>query len=175
MVGDAAGLLGRPDQAVGEPRAVEGRPDHAAVPRSGRNRPFRRLCRAGKPQGGGGHLEVHHLRYVREGGPGHGGGRRRQIGACRARENLRVTFLRRRYLLAGAVVALSFGGRFPSYAQGSQVYRIGILETVPAERNRDNLDGLLRGLRERGYVEGQNLRVEYRSANGYAERFLDLA
>jgi putative tryptophan/tyrosine transport system substrate-binding protein len=52
---------------------------------------------------------------------------------------------------------------------------VGILETVPAERNRDNLDGLLRGLRERGYVEGQNLRIEYRSADGQAERFLDLA
>ena len=46
---------------------------------------------------------------------------------------------------------------------------------MPAERNRDNLDGLLRGLRERGYVEGQNLRIEYRSADGQAERFLDLA
>src|SRR5207237_8775448 len=174
MVGDAAGLLGRPDQAVGEPRPVEGRPDHAAVPRRGRKRPFRRLCRAGKPQGGGGHLEVHHLRYVREGGPGYAGRRRGQIGACRAGEDLRVTSLRRRHVLAGAVAGLVLGGSEPR-AQSGHLYRVGILETVPAELNRDNLDGLLRGLRERGYVEGQNLRIEYRSADGQAERFLDLA
>ena len=31
----AAGLLGRPDQDVGERQAVEGRPDHAAVPHRG--------------------------------------------------------------------------------------------------------------------------------------------
>jgi len=74
-----------------------------------------------------------------------------------------VTSLRRRHVLAGAVVALSFGERFPSYAQGTRVYRIGILETVPAVQNRTNLDGLLRGLRERGYIEGQNLKIEYRS------------
>src|SRR5256714_1078883 len=174
MVGDAAGLLGRPDQAVGEPRPVEGRPDHAAVPRRGRKRPFRRLCRAGKPQGGGGHLEVHHLRYVREGGPGHAGRRRGQIGACRAGEDLRVSSLRRRHVLAGAVAGLVLGGSQPR-AQSGQLYRVGILETLPAELNRDNLAGLLRGLRERGYVEGQNLRIEYRSADGQAERFLDLA
>src|SRR5881227_1704163 len=174
MVGDAAGLLGRPDQAVGEPRPVEGRPDHAPVPHRGGDRPFRRLCRAGKPQGGGGHLEIHHLRYVREGGPGHASRRRGQIGACRAGEDLRVSSLRRRHVLAGAVAGLVLGGSQPR-AQSGHLYRVGILETLPAELNRDNLDALLRGLRERGYIEGQNLRIEYRSADGQAERFLDLA
>ena len=48
MVGDAAGLLGRPDQDVGGPHAVEGRPDHAAVPHRGGKRPVRRLCRSGR-------------------------------------------------------------------------------------------------------------------------------
>jgi putative ABC transport system substrate-binding protein len=86
-----------------------------------------------------------------------------------------MTSLRRRRVLAGVAVGLSFAGRFAAHAQGTRVYRIGILETVPAELNRRNLDALLRGLRERGYVEGQNLQVEYRSANGRAERFLDLA
>ena len=86
-----------------------------------------------------------------------------------------MRLLRRRQVLAGAALGLSFGWGPAARAQGARVYRIGILETVPAELNRNNLDGLLRGLRERGYVEGQNLRIEYRSANGRAERFLDLA
>jgi putative ABC transport system substrate-binding protein len=86
-----------------------------------------------------------------------------------------MTSLRRRRVLAGVAVGLSFGARFAAHAQGTRVHRVGILETVPAELNRKNLDALLRGLRERGYVEGQNLQIEYRSANGRAERFLDLA
>jgi putative ABC transport system substrate-binding protein len=86
-----------------------------------------------------------------------------------------VTSLRRRHVLAGVAVGLSFGGRFAAHAQATRVYRVGVLETIPADRNQGNLDALLRGLRDRGYVEGQNLRIEYRSADGRAERFLDLA
>jgi putative ABC transport system substrate-binding protein len=36
-------------------------------------------------------------------------------------------------------------------------------------------DGLFEGLRELGYVEGQNLIVERRYAEGHAERFQDFA
>ena len=59
--------------------------------------------------------------------------------------------------------------------QVGKVYRIGILETIPAAQNAANLDALREGLRGLGYVEGQNLVIEYRSADGRAERFLDLA
>jgi len=59
--------------------------------------------------------------------------------------------------------------------QAGKIYRIGILETIPAARNAANLDGLRRGLRELNYVEGRNLVIEYRSADGRAERFPDLA
>jgi putative ABC transport system substrate-binding protein len=59
--------------------------------------------------------------------------------------------------------------------QGGKIYRIGILEPLPATRNTANLDGLRKGLRNLGYVEGQNLVIEYRSADGRAERFPDLA
>ena len=59
--------------------------------------------------------------------------------------------------------------------QVAKVYRIGILETIPAARNAANLDALRKGLRELGYVEGRNLVIEYRSADGRAERFPDLA
>ena len=59
--------------------------------------------------------------------------------------------------------------------QVGKVYRIGILEPVPASRNVANLDALRKGLRDLGYVEGRNLIIEYRSADGRAERFPDLA
>src|SRR5206468_2964737 len=54
-------------------------------------------------------------------------------------------------------------------------YRIGILEAIPAAQNSANLDALRKGLRDFGYVEGRNLIIEYRSADGRAERFPDLA
>jgi putative tryptophan/tyrosine transport system substrate-binding protein len=59
--------------------------------------------------------------------------------------------------------------------QVGKVYRIGILETIPAAQNAANLDALRKGLRDLGYIEGQNLVIEYRSADGRAERFPDLA
>ena len=59
--------------------------------------------------------------------------------------------------------------------QAGKVYRLGILEAVPAEQNAANLDALRKGLRELGYVEGRNLIIEYRSADGHAERFPELA
>lgn len=84
--------------------------------------------------------------------------------------------LRRRDLIVAltAIVALT-GGSVDAIAQGSRVYRIGILETVPADLNRPNLSALLTGLREHGYVEGGNLQIEYRSAQGRADRFPQLA
>jgi putative ABC transport system substrate-binding protein len=57
----------------------------------------------------------------------------------------------------------------------AKVYRIGILESIPAAQNAANLDALKGGLRDLGYIEGRNLRIDYRSADGSAERFPDLA
>ncbi len=60
-------------------------------------------------------------------------------------------------------------------AQSGKVYRIGFLETTSASENRANLDAFLRGLREAGYVEGRNLVIDYRSAEGRSDRFAELA
>ena len=59
--------------------------------------------------------------------------------------------------------------------QVTKIYRIGILETIAAAQNAANLDALRKGLRDLGYVEGQNLVIEYRSAEGRAEQFPSLA
>lgn len=81
----------------------------------------------------------------------------------------RRTFIGR---VAGGLLAAPLAARAQ---QVGKVYRIGILETIPAARNAANLDALRKGLRDRGYVEGRNLVLEYRSADGRAERFPDLA
>jgi putative ABC transport system substrate-binding protein len=82
---------------------------------------------------------------------------------------------RRRFIAAfGAATAWAVGS-VPALAQRGRMRRIGILETIPANRNRPNLSALLAGLREHGYIEGQDLQIEYRSADGEADRFPALA
>jgi hypothetical protein len=56
--------------------------------------------------------------------------------------------------LAGGLLATPLAVRAQ---QVGKVYRIGILETIPAARNAANLDALRKGLRDLGYVEGRNL------------------
>jgi putative tryptophan/tyrosine transport system substrate-binding protein len=74
--------------------------------------------------------------------------------------------------LLGCAAAWPLTGRAQ---QVGRIYRIGILEPIPAARNAANLNALRKGLRELGYTEEQNLVIEYRSADGRAERFPDLA
>ena len=82
--------------------------------------------------------------------------------------------MRRRAVLAGGIGLLVAHGLGHGQPVG-KVYRIGILEAIPAAQNAANLDALRKGLRDLGYVEGRNLVIEYRSADGRAERFPDLA
>ena len=77
--------------------------------------------------------------------------------------------------IVGFVLAAALS--FAACAQSGKVYRIGVLETPSASANRKNLDALLRGLRDAGYVEGKNLIIDYRSAGGDGglERYRELA
>src|SRR5437868_13413946 len=50
-----------------------------------------------------------------------------------------------------------------------------MLETESPRVNKANIDALLRGLREAGYVEEKNFVIDYRSADGRPEKFRDLA
>jgi putative ABC transport system substrate-binding protein len=59
--------------------------------------------------------------------------------------------------------------------QTGKVYRIGVLEIVDAASNAANLGAFRQGLAELGYAEGQNFVIEYRSADGHAERLGNLA
>jgi putative ABC transport system substrate-binding protein len=74
-------------------------------------------------------------------------------------------------LLGGAVAAWPLAVR----AQQQRIRRIGVLDTQSSKLNAPNIDALRRGLRELGYVEGKDLVLEYRSADGQGERFPKLA
>jgi len=83
--------------------------------------------------------------------------------------------MRRREFIA-LLAAAAVGWPITAWAQqAGKGYRIGILETIPASQNTANLDALRKGLRALGYIEGQNLTTDYRSADGVAERFPELA
>jgi putative tryptophan/tyrosine transport system substrate-binding protein len=75
-------------------------------------------------------------------------------------------------LLGGAAAAWPLAARAQS---STKVWRIGVLETTPIALNVANFEAFRQGLRELGYVEGRNLIIEYRSAEGRAERFAELA
>jgi ABC-type uncharacterized transport system substrate-binding protein len=75
-------------------------------------------------------------------------------------------------LLGGAAVAWPLVARAQ---QAGKVWRIGILDTTSVALNAANFDALRQGLRQHGYIEGQNLVIDYRSADGRVERFPDLA
>src|SRR5881392_3011617 len=78
--------------------------------------------------------------------------------------------MRRRQLLLAAL-----GLPLAARSQTSDVALIGFLGTESATEYAANLDGLRAGLRERGYVEGKNLRIESRWAEGKHERLPALA
>jgi putative ABC transport system substrate-binding protein len=74
---------------------------------------------------------------------------------------------------AGAAVC-PFGA---SAQQPKKVARIGLLVTPPLEapETRTILNAFYQGLREHGYIDGQNVIVEVRVANSKIERFPALA
>ena len=74
------------------------------------------------------------------------------------------------------VVAISLLVAPLAHAQPtSKVYRIGYLGSVSATANPRALEAFRQGLRELGWVEGQNIVIEYRWAEGKADRLVDLA
>jgi putative ABC transport system substrate-binding protein len=56
-----------------------------------------------------------------------------------------------------------------------KVYRLGFLSSGSAAAQASLVEALQAGLRERGWVEGQNIRIEYRFAENRFDRLPDLA
>lgn len=59
--------------------------------------------------------------------------------------------------------------------QTKRIPRIGYLSPLTSPADAPRREGFQRGLRERGYIEGQNLTVEYRFADGKLDRLPELA
>jgi putative ABC transport system substrate-binding protein len=84
------------------------------------------------------------------------------------------------YSAVGCIVTLILGllTAPATHAQPpAQAARIGYLVTggLASPETRVLLDAFRQGLRERGYVEGQNIVIEYRAADGQLQRFPALA
>ncbi len=91
---------------------------------------------------------------------------------------------RRDFLRAATTLSLSYAalalldgcGIFPAPTPTpAKVFRIGYLSGNAASTDTANFEALRQGLRELGYIEGQNIVIEMRFADGYNERVPDLA
>jgi len=77
--------------------------------------------------------------------------------------------------------ALAMGGLFlavclPAQAQQpAKVWKVGVLVSTSRAQNASREDSLWQGLRQLGYVEGKNVTLEYRYADGQLDRLPELA
>jgi putative ABC transport system substrate-binding protein len=80
---------------------------------------------------------------------------------------------------AGSVCALALALLLSSASTEAQhsgkTWRVGFIGAETADTNHHFLDAFRGGMRTLGYVEGQNLVLDYRSADGHPERFPQLA
>jgi putative tryptophan/tyrosine transport system substrate-binding protein len=83
---------------------------------------------------------------------------------------------RRAFISAlGAAVASSVSRPLAVHAQGPAIPVIGFLGSGSPEQLREPLAAFHAGLRDLGYIEGRNLRIEYRWAKGEYDRLPALA
>src|SRR4051812_40972025 len=88
-----------------------------------------------------------------------------------------MTVSRRQFVQGASVTGLGLlagCGRLPGQAP-ARVYRLGYLSNASPTNDASSLDAFRRGLREHGYLEAQNLTIEYRSMEGQEERLRGLA
>lgn len=73
------------------------------------------------------------------------------------------------------IAALGIGAAWPIGLRAQQMPVIGILNSRTLDKNGPLLGAFHRGLAENGYVEGRNIVIEYRSADGDYARLSALA
>jgi putative ABC transport system substrate-binding protein len=83
---------------------------------------------------------------------------------------------RRKLLVALGAGAVAFSAPPGSFGQQQRkIWRVGFLSPTPIEVNSQYTAAFLKGMRELGYVEGENLVIEWHSADGKLERLPGLA
>jgi putative ABC transport system substrate-binding protein len=83
--------------------------------------------------------------------------------------------MRRIGLAVVLVVSLALAPRAVGAQPSAKVYRIGLLSSASASSQEIRVEALRAGLRELGYVEGRNIAIEYRWAEGKYDRLPVLA
>jgi putative ABC transport system substrate-binding protein len=84
--------------------------------------------------------------------------------------------MNKRRELITALGASALVAPLASFAQQQgKVWRVGVLDTTSMSMNAVNLTAFRKGLHELGYIEGENLIIEFRSADGRPERLAALA
>src|SRR5215813_9013946 len=82
---------------------------------------------------------------------------------------------RRIFVLFCLLITLLLITGFAQAQQSKRVPRIGILVGGSASSDSARIESLRRGLRELGYIEGKNIAIEYRYADGKPDRLSALA
>jgi putative ABC transport system substrate-binding protein len=78
--------------------------------------------------------------------------------------------------LVPTLISMLLALSFPTQAQQPQkIPRIGILELASPAASASQLKAFQQGLRELGYIEGKNIILEYRYADGKLDRLPELA
>ena len=77
--------------------------------------------------------------------------------------------------MAGLTLAFQSTPLASEAQQPSKIPRIGVLGTGSPAEAAPRLEVFRQGLRDLGHVEGQNIAIEYRWAEGRVERFPDFA
>jgi len=83
--------------------------------------------------------------------------------------------INRRAFLCGLTLATLAGPLATEAQQAGKVYRIGFLITGSSTDQRHLVGAFGHGLRELGWVEGQNIVIDYRFADGRFDRLPELA
>ena len=82
---------------------------------------------------------------------------------------------RRRVVIALGAGAIAPLAPLAAFAQQQRVYRVGVLAGGTSETSRRSVDAVVDGLRNFGYVEGKNVSIEKRFADGHLDRLPALA
>ena len=83
--------------------------------------------------------------------------------------------MKRFFGLLTIFVTLAACGDVATAQQPKKVHRIGFLSSFDQASESARSEGIWLALRELGYIEGQNLAIEYRYAEGNRDRFAELA